>query len=410
MDRIKAELEDCNQDYYIYDLTALERRIKWLTSVTEHRLFYAVKANSDERIIATLAPYVAGFEVASPGEIQKVRSVSKDATIIYGGPVKTKRNLSYALDNGVQSIQVESLFELDSLAELLDNTERHIEVMLRINLSDIKSTAKLKMAGVPTQFGLPEEDLDEAFQLCDSIGQLTLVGFHFHSMSNNLDVSAHVSFIEKAIQFTHNFESRLPGDYAINVGGGIGIDYAGESVFDFDDFANEIKAFPRLTFELGRFITAPVGYYAAAVYDIKTMHNQTFALLNGGTNHFRFPKAWYHNHPLEIVEREMTTPSASSRSKQAGASHQVEVEKMSSDQTEQLSERVKYSTRQKEIRNQEVTLAGKLCTPNDVFGPPYVVDSLATGDWIVFKYAGSYSYDISHLQFLSHDLPIVKYI
>nr|WP_263314554.1 alanine racemase [Mammaliicoccus sp. Marseille-Q6498] len=374
MDRIKSQLQDRNHDYYIYDLTELKNRISWIRTVTTHDIYYAVKANSNLKILETLTQYVSGFEVASPGEIEKVRSISKDVPIIYGGPVKSKSHLAYAIKENVKSIQVESLFELDSLKDLLQDTKQTIEVMIRINLSDIKSTAKLKMAGVPTQFGMPYSDINEAIQICDATDHLTLIGFHFHSMSNNLDEDAHVEFINRTIEFTNEYKKYLPEDYCINVGGGIGIDYDEQKLFDFDYFATRIQHLPHLTFELGRFITGPIGYYAANVFDIKSMHDKTFVLLNGGTNHFRFPKAWNHNQPYEIIESEET------------------------------SARIKYVT------NDTVVFAGKLCTPNDVFGQPYDIKRVQTGDWIVFKYAGSYGYDISHLQFLSHELPIIQYI
>lgn len=374
MEQIKPLLNNRNQDYYIYDLTALKQRIQQITSVTKHEIYYAVKANSDKKIIQTLEPYVAGFEVASTGEIEKVRSVSKDIPIIYGGPVKTFNQLAYALDKNIKSIQVESLYELDSVIDLLKDTSQNIEIVIRINLKNITSEAKLKMAGVPTQFGMPYEDIEEAIQLCMTAHNIQLTGFHFHSMSNNLDEDTHVKFIHSAIDFTNQYKAYLPEDYHINVGGGIGIDYNQQKSFDFDYFATRIEHLPLLTFELGRYITAPIGYYAANVFDIKTMHGGTFVLVNGGTNHFRFPKAWNHNQPIEIIKR-----------------------------TKQMS-------RTKSVQNQMVTIAGKLCTPNDVFGPPYHVDHIKTGDWILFKYAGSYSYDISHLQFLSHELPIIQYL
>lgn len=224
------------------------------------------------------------------------------------------------------------------------------------------------------QFMIPLHDLDEAIQICHDTEKITLTGFHFHAMSNNLDEDAHVTFIESALEFTHQYQSHLPEEYAINVGGGIGIDYDEQKYFDFDYFATRIHHLPRLTFELGRFITGPIGYYAAHVYDIKSMHDQTFVLLNGGTNHFRFPKAWQHHQTFEIIHSHST------------------------------------SNRIKSITNDTVVLAGKLCTPNDVFGLPYDIESIQTGDWVVFKYAGSYGYDISHLQFLSHELPLIQYI
>lgn len=374
MENIKQTLEDANHDYYIYDLTRLRDRISWIRSVTKHDIYYAAKANSNLKILETLLPYVSGFEVASTGEIEKVRSISSEVPIIYGGPVKTKHHLAYAIEEHVKSIQVESLFELDYLKDLLQDTDQTIEVMIRINLSNIESNAKLKMAGVPTQFGMPYQDIDEAIQLCKETARITFTGFHFHSMSNNLDEDAHVTFIESAVEFTHQYKQHLPEDYSINVGGGIGIDYDEQKLFDFDYFATRIQHLPQLTFELGRFITGPIGYYAANVFDIKSMHNKTFVLLNGGTNHFRFPKAWNHNQPFEIIASEDTVG------------------------------------RIKTIHDDTVVFAGKLCTPNDVFGQPYNISHIKTGDWVVFKYAGSYGYDISHLQFLSHELPEIRYI
>lgn len=374
MNRIAKTLEDPNHDYYIYDLTELKNRINWIKSVTKHDIYYAVKANSNLKILETLLPFVSGFEVASSGEIEKVRSLSSNIPIIYGGPVKTKRHLEYALEEHVKSIQVESLFELDYLKDLLKYSNQTIEVMIRINLSHIKSTAKLKMAGVPTQFGMPYSDINEAMQICKETKGITFTGFHFHSMSNNLDEDAHVTFIESAVEFTNQYKAHLPEDYSINVGGGIGIDYDEQKLFDFDYFATRIHHLPRLTFELGRFITGPIGYYAANVFDIKSMHDKTFVLLNGGTNHFRFPKAWNHNQPYEILESKDTIG------------------------------------RTKSIIDDTVVFAGKLCTPNDVFGQPYKINHIKTGDWVVFKYAGSYGYDISHLQFLSHELPNIRYI
>ncbi|WP_243715885.1 alanine racemase [Macrococcus brunensis] len=189
-------LQGKDEGLYIYDLTALKERAKVLSD-SRHRIFYAVKSNSDLRVLKTLMPFVDGFEVASRGEIEKIRMMSRDIPIIFGGPVKTQEDLKYALEKGVTSFNVESLFELDELQTLSVEKDCHLSIQLRINLADIESDATLKMAGV-TQFGLPEEDFIQAVELIQSSNHMQLSGFHFHAMSNNMNVSHHVSYVEAA--------------------------------------------------------------------------------------------------------------------------------------------------------------------------------------------------------------------
>jgi len=370
MKRIYQILNNPETDYYIYDLNALEARAKYITSILKHDVYYAVKANSHHRIIATLLPYVQGFEVASKGEIEKVRQISSDAKIIYGGPVKTFKDLEFALTRKVASIQVESLFELDTINKLTTQYDQKIKVCLRINLATVKANATLKMSGA-TQFGLPEADIEEAMQIISKAPNIEFDGLHFHAMSNNLQADKHIAFIKQAFNYRHSAINEVN---TINVGGGIGIDYQENEQFNFETFSEAVNQMPRMTFELGRYIVGPVGYYAANVYDIKTMHNKHFVLLNGGTHHFRFPKAWNHHHAHRIYHTNGN------------------------------------QERKKTLNHQQAYYTGKLCTPNDLFGLAYEIETISTGDWVVFHNAGAYGYDISHINFLSHPEPDVVFI
>lgn len=373
MHHIYQELKDTNKDYYIYDLNALKKRVAYITEKLNHNVYYAVKANSHHRILSTLLPYVAGFEVASVGEIMKVRQISSDAHIIFGGPVKTYDDLAYAIDHHVSSIQIESLFELDHLIALTEQKESSIDVLIRINLKDLHTSAKLKMAGA-TQFGMPDEDIKEAMNLIKSSPWINFKGLHFHAMSNNLDANAHIAFIQQALQYHHpDIEAKVE---TINVGGGIGIDYQHKEAFDFEHFANSIHPMPKLTFEIGRYLVGPIGYYAANVFDIKKNKESNYVMLNGGTHHFRFPKAWNHQHYHTLYCPRIEQGKG----------------------------------RTKTLSNEEAFFAGKLCTPNDVFGTKYPIENIQTGDWVIFHFAGAYAYDISHINFLSHPEPEIIFV
>ena len=103
---------------------------------------------------------------------------------------------------------------------------------------------------------------------------------------------------------------RRPPDPAgtVNVGGGFGIDYTGARRFDLDVLAaglakaaDALPAGARLVFELGRYLAADAGWYAAEVLDLKRNHGRWFAVLRGGTHHFRLPAAWGYSHPFTVL-------------------------------------------------------------------------------------------------------------
>src|SRR5688572_22957164 len=96
---------------YLYDLPALRSHVAHVVATlpARTRFFYAVKANSEAPILRALAPLVHGFEVASAGELEKVRAVAPDAPVLFGGPGKTEAELERAVALGVTLLHVESL-------------------------------------------------------------------------------------------------------------------------------------------------------------------------------------------------------------------------------------------------------------------------------------------------------------
>jgi diaminopimelate decarboxylase len=236
------------------------------------------------------------------------------------------------------------------------------------------------MAGAPTQFGIDEEQLPQAVAVVKAFPLLEVKGFHFHSMSNNLDEEVHADCVGlclyKADDWSERWEIPLQ---VVNVGGGMGIDYrAPERSFSWERFAfhlNQVieraKKCPTLIFEPGRSLVAPCGVYASEVWDLKCNHGQHFVVLRGGSHHFRLPAAWKHNHPFVVLPIERWDEP--------------------------------YS--RPEVRQVPVTVAGELCTPNDVLAREVMVERVRVGDILLFLYAGAYGWEISHYQFLSHPRP-----
>ncbi len=391
--RIQQAVYDLTQQQgplcaYLYDLAGLREHVESIVaSLPERcRLFYAMKANSEQPILKTLAPLVHGFEVASTGEMQKARAIAPAVPLIFGGPGKTDEELEEALLQGVSLIHIESLHELRRLEWLAARHGRISSVLLRVNMRRALSGATLYMTGRPTQFGIDEVDIPEAIQLCRQAQHIRLEGFHFHAVSNNLDAEQHIQLVRDACWHTRNWAAAYDLTITtLNVGGGIGINYTDpQRQFDWPTFvaqlqhlcAEEIPAQWTVVFECGRYLTAACGTYAVEVLDIKQNHGKNFLVVAGGSHHLRLPAAWRHSHPFIILP---------------------------------LNE-WHYPFPRPNLFDCEVTIAGQLCTPRDILAHDVLVPSVRIGDILLFQYTGAYGWTISHHDFLSHPHPTFVYL
>jgi 2-[(L-alanin-3-ylcarbamoyl)methyl]-2-hydroxybutanedioate decarboxylase len=362
---------------YVYDLAGLRAHaaaaVEALPAGCE--LFYALKANSEPRFIDALNGVVAGFEVGSAGEIDQVRAVAPEAPVIFGGPGKTDAALAAAARHGVAAVHVESLHELRRAESAAAALGLRIPVALRVNLAGPLPVATLAMAGRPTQFGIDEADVPAALAAVRRCSHLGLVGFHFHCLSNHHDAPAHArlvaSYLDRAEQWSADagLELRI-----VNAGGGIGVDYAAlDRPFDWKTFCSALPdpSPVRLRFECGRYLAAPWGAYVTEVLDVKTNHGTAFAVVRGGTHHFRLPASWGHSHPFTVIPVEEWP----------------------------------YPFPRPGVRGRPITIAGELCSPKDILARDAVVEEIRAGDVLWFHHAGAYGWSISHHDFLSHPHP-----
>jgi diaminopimelate decarboxylase len=350
---------------YTYDTAVLRARAASVRASLPPgaTLLYAVKANGHPAVVAALAGVCDGLEVASGGEL-RLAVAAGARRIVFGGPGKTDAELAAALAAGAL-INAESVHELHRIAAL----GGHPEVCLRVNRPGGGLRGSHAMTGTPTPFGLDVTRLGEAL----AVEGVTVTGFHLHAVSNNMDGTAHAAFVRDALDWSartaaaHGIDLRV-----VNVGGGFGVDYLGDATIDLRPLRSvAVPPGLDLIFEPGRILAADAGTYAAEVLDIKTNHGRTFAVLRGGTHHFRLPAAWGYSHPFTVVPVD-EWPHAYPRP----AVHDVAVDAV-----------------------------GELCTPRDVLTRGQHVEQLRAGDILVFGRTGAYGWDISHHDFLRHDPP-----
>ncbi|NWK97375.1 hypothetical protein DM806_17215 [Sphingobium lactosutens] len=214
---------------FLHDLDALRRHVLEVVRSLPPRaeLFYAVKANNDPRILRTLAPHVAGFEVASSGEILKVRdAVGAGVRIIMGGPARTREDIELILAQGVERLHVESLHTLRLANAVAAQAGAVLPILLRVNFAGPVPGATLTMGGAATQFGIAQSDIPDALKLLAHCPALRFEGFHFHTVSNNRDAAGHAALCAMELDLARSWANEHGLDLRIvNLGGGWGVDY-----------------------------------------------------------------------------------------------------------------------------------------------------------------------------------------
>ncbi|WP_413810358.1 type III PLP-dependent enzyme [Streptomyces sp. OE57] len=388
---------------YVYDLAALRAHAGTVRDALPPglELYYAAKANPAPAVLRALAPHVTGYEVASGGEVEHVRAAVPGAPLAFGGPGKTEGELRRALTLGVERFHVESEQELRLLAGAAEDAGIDtVDILLRVNLplagewadgegglGAALGGAALAMGGRPGPFGLDPEAVERCLpQLSPggAGGPLRLRGIHAH-LASGLDAPAQVAVAAAIADWARKLSERHGlGITEVNVGGGMGVDYAHpDRRFDWAAYgqgmADLALRHPDLTLRIepGRALTVYCGWYVTEVLDIKHSGGEAFAVVRGGTHHIRTPATKQHDQPFQVLPTDTvwTRPWA-----------------------------------RPAVREEPVTLVGQLCTPKDVLASRIPVAELRVGDRVAFAMAGAYAWNISHHDFLMHPRPGFHYL
>ncbi|HEU5126601.1 MAG TPA: type III PLP-dependent enzyme [Glycomyces sp.] len=356
---------------WIYSPDRLRHRLAALReALAGHTILYAMKACANPAVLAAAVEDADGVECASAAELGQAIAAGA-RRLAFSGPAKTARDLAEAAaaDADVR-VHIEGTRELDALAQ----TGFDGPVALRVNRGrPLPGTHR--MAGEPTPFGIDESDVAAATAHAADLG-LEVTGFHLHAVSNCLDAAAYAAHVTDALAWARRTAGRTGIDLRyVNVGGGLGADPRGDLI-DLTALASALAGLDtggvELVFEPGRFLAAPTGWYLAEVVDLKTVAGQAFAVVRGGTHHFRLPAAWGYSHPFTVVRTDRW-------------------------------DRPWPRTRLDDV---EVRVCGELCTPRDVLNAGQRVETIAVGDRLLFADAGAYGWEISHDRFLAHQRPL----
>lgn len=345
--------------FYYYDTPLLKRTLETVREQLRDRplwqVHYAVKANANPGILEIIAGASLGADCVSGGEIQAALDAGFPASgIVYAGVGKADWEIRLALEQRIQRFNVESEAELEVIAALAAEMGVVAPVSLRVN-PDIGAHTH---AGITTglaenKFGIYHGALEPVIRRALELKSVRFLGLHFHIGSQILDMSDFAALCNRINDIRRTLERhRLPtGD--INVGGGLGIEYAHPNHLPLADFESYFGTFKRLLpahvpvhFELGRSLVAPCGSLISRVLYVKEGLSRKFAVLDAGMNDLVRP-AMYH------------------------ASHRIE--NLSSDGPEQAYD-----------------VVGPICESSDVFGKDVMLSECRRGDFMAIRSAGAY--------------------
>ncbi len=299
--------------FYCYSTATLERHYRVFAEAfadVDALICYALKANSNQAVIATLARLGAGADVVSEGELLRARAAGvPPEKIMFSGVGKTARELALAVEQGIFCVNVESEAELELLAGIAAGKGRTVEISVRVNPDiDPKTHAKIATGKAENKFGIPISRAREVYARAAKLKGVRVAGVDMHIGSQITELDP----FNEAFALLADFVRTLRADghtiRHVDLGGGLGIPYRedNEPPPDPSAYASVVKRTTRglecrLIFEPGRLIVGNAGILVTRVHYVKRGEAKTFVIVDAGMNDLVRPTLYGAHHDIRPV-------------------------------------------------------------------------------------------------------------
>ncbi len=273
---------------------------------------YAMKANSNQAVIATLARLGAGADVVSLGELKRARAAGVPADrIMFSGVGKTARELAAAVDEGILCVNVEFEPELDLLAQIAAAKGRTACVSLRVNPDiDARTHAKIATGKAENKFGIPISRAREVYARAAKLKGVRVSGVDMHIGSQITELEPFGDAFALLSDFVRTLRADGHHIEHVDLGGGLGIPYRddNEPPPDPDAYAQVVKRATRdldctLIFEPGRLIVGNAGILVTRVIYLKRGDAKIFVIVDAAMNDLVRPTLYEAHHEVWPVRR-----------------------------------------------------------------------------------------------------------
>lgn len=269
-------------------------------------IHYAMKACFFPPVLKTLRNAGAGVDVVSGGEIQRALECGfTGSQIIFSGVGKTSEEIELALKNRIMTLNVESPQELDRIGRLARKMKRKASVSFRLNPDVNPRTHPYITTGFKqNKFGMDKSFLPELLRLLKRHPRhLELVGLDFHIGSQLLHVKPFEDALVKSVPIYKNLQSLGFALKYFDLGGGLGISYAGEKTIPLTSFAEKMEKHLRplgcqILCEPGRYLTGDAGVLVTHVEYVKKTPFKNFFIVDAGMHHLIRPALYGSYHEI----------------------------------------------------------------------------------------------------------------
>src|SRR6476646_8246738 len=299
--------------FYCYSSATLTRHYQVFADAfadVDALVCYAMKANSNQGVIATLARLGAGADVVSEGELLRARAAGiPPEKIMFSGVGKTERELALAVEQGILCVNVESEPELELLAAIGAQKGRAADISIRVNPDiDPKTHAKIATGKAENKFGLPISRARAVYARAAKLKGVRVTGGDMHIGSQITELEPFSDAFELLADFVR--ELRADGHVIrhVDLGGGLGIPYRedNEPPPDPAAYAAVVKRATHdlgctLIFEPGRMIVGNAGILVTRVLYMKRGEAKNFVIVDAAMNDLIRPTLYEAHHDVRPV-------------------------------------------------------------------------------------------------------------
>ena len=305
--------------FYYYDVNVLRETLSCINKeagkYNNFCVHYAVKANANHKVLTIIRESGLGADCVSGGEIRAaIKAGFPTNKIVYAGVGKTDWEINLGLDYDIFCFNVESVPELEIINELATAKGKTARVAFRINPNVGAHThANITTGLAENKFGISMEDMDKVIDMAGTLPHVKFVGLHFHIGSQILDMGDFVALCNRVNELQEKLYARQIIVEHINVGGGLGIDYAHpnrQAIPNFTEYFatyhKHLKLRPQQTlhFELGRAVVGQCGSLISKVIYVKQGTNKQFAILDAVMTDLIRPALYQAYHKIENITSE----------------------------------------------------------------------------------------------------------
>jgi diaminopimelate decarboxylase len=300
--------------FYCYSSAAIEQHFEAFRKAfagQDALVFYAMKANSNQGVLTTLARLGAGMDVVSEGELRRARAAGVPGErIIFSGVGKTLSEMNFGLEENIFCFNVESEPELEALSHVATSRGAVAPIAIRVNPDiDALTHAKIATGKSENKFGVPISRARDVYAYARRLPGLSVRGVDMHIGSQITDPKPFDDAFALLAEFVRALRADGHGIEHVDLGGGLGIPYWTDNnpPPSAEDYAKIVARHTaaldcKVMLEPGRAIVGNAGVLVASVIYLKKDENKRFVIVDAAMNDLVRPTLYDAHHDIVPVK------------------------------------------------------------------------------------------------------------